>query len=124
MSRTATRKPQVLLVDDDSVNRRVYSRMLTKQCGVVTAEDAAHALALLASQHFDAVLTEQEMAPMTGSKLLEQVRYRYPDVRRILMSASGIPDLDRLLDCGTAQVFLRKPLDPISADAAIRGYPL
>ncbi len=71
----------VLLVDDQRVNRRVGERMLERLGHrVVLASDGEGALAALAHQHFDAVVLDLQMPGLDGYQTAR--RWREDEARR------------------------------------------
>ena len=78
---------RVLLVDDDAVSRDVYSKLLRKLgCLVETAASGVSALALLGTDSFDLIVSDINMAGMSGTELLRAVREHNLDVPVILMT--------------------------------------
>lgn len=76
---------RVLLVERDAMLGFALASVLEGHHDVELARDATHALQLLATSHFDAVLADD--APASGGvELLREVRRRHPRVRRLLMT--------------------------------------
>jgi CheY-like chemotaxis protein len=66
---------RLLIVDDHEVNRQAFSLMLQAICGeVVTVEDGEQALAALATERFDLVLTDIHMPGMGGIEAIRRLR--------------------------------------------------
>ena len=84
-------KLRVLLVQHDPDLRASLRRALREtQHQVTDALDFADALVHLASDAFDAVITDEHIGNTgSGRTLLAEVRRRWPFVRRILCSAAG-----------------------------------
>ncbi len=102
----------VLLVDDEEPLRQLAARLLTRRgWTVLSAEDAATALALLdQAPPIDAVVTDLVMPGMDGSALVQEVRRRLgrPDLPAILVSGYAQAGLrDRI--GGVATIFMPKP---------------
>lgn len=72
-----SRRPHVLIVDDDPTNRRVLQGMLT-QLGYAcsTVDDGAKAVAAVGDGHFDAVLMDCLMPVMDGYDATRAIRGR------------------------------------------------
>ncbi|MEI9947827.1 MAG: EAL domain-containing protein [Pseudomonadota bacterium] len=82
----------ILLVDDDEKVLTVLQRALgSRGVSVHVAHDGASALALLAEQRFDAVVSDIMMPGMNGLKLLHAVREHDLDLPVVLIT--GNPDL-------------------------------
>jgi putative two-component system hydrogenase maturation factor HypX/HoxX len=105
--------PLVLLVDDELRSLEAMRRALDEDCRVLTASDADTALALLARHPVDVVLCDQRMPHTTGVALLTQVRERWPDVVRIVISAYS-DSRDIIAGINEAGIFryLLKPWSP------------
>ena len=80
-------KPGVLFVDDEVNILKSLARLFRADgVRVFTASSAPEALALLATEPIHVVVSDQRMPGTTGSKLLAQVRERWPEVARILLT--------------------------------------
>lgn len=82
---------KVLIVDDSALDRRVAGKIVSRREGfeVVYAEDGEAALASIAENRPDVVLTDLLMPKLTGLQLVEQVRRRWAHLPVILMTAHG-----------------------------------
>jgi DNA-binding NtrC family response regulator len=100
-----------LVVDDDPDVLRTIMRMLREHADVKVALSADAALETLAGDGFDYVVVDFNMTGPNGAWLLRQVRNRYPEARRILVSGSSYADLASHLEPGLVDRFLAKPLD-------------
>jgi len=90
--RSARESAKILLVDDDPVILAVLQRALTTTgVEVVTASTGAAALAELAKQRFDVVVSDVQMPEMNGLKLLRAVREHDLELPVVLMT--GQPDV-------------------------------
>jgi HD-like signal output (HDOD) protein len=104
---------RVLFVDDEPRLLRGMQRMLTgSDCDWETefAEGGRAALALLAQRPFDVVVTDMRMPEMDGATLLDEIRQRYPDVARIVLSGHSERTLV-LRSVGVAHRYLAKPCE-------------
>lgn len=112
-STAATQRPQVLVVDDNADMRGLLAALLSKRFDVRTATDGAAALAAVADQRPDLVLSDVMMPGLDGFGLLSALR-RQPetaDLPVILLSARA-GDEARVdgLEAG-ADDYLIKPFD-------------
>lgn len=108
-------KPLALVVDDVADVTEMISLFLGHAgFKVVTAQSAAIALKLAATQPFDVVISDIGMPGMNGYELAEALR-ELPDYRRVPMIAvtgySMYDDRERALQSGF-NAHLIKPIDP------------
>ena len=85
------RKHSILFVDDDVLVLKGIKRSLEDYDDVWSAEYAnsgRDALSKLASQHFDAVVTDMHMPGMDGIQLLDVVSREMPGVLRFVLSGN------------------------------------
>jgi response regulator RpfG family c-di-GMP phosphodiesterase len=90
--------PATLLLVDDEANILASLKRLFRPQGytVLTAESGPAALALMATEPVDLVISDMRMPQMSGAEFLEQVAARWPDVVRILLT--GYADLTSTVD--------------------------
>ena len=108
----------ILVVDDDSVLRRLLATVLKlRGFDVLVAEDGVQALEVLGQnqQGIDLVLADIIMPQMDGWSLLEQVQALYPELPVILLTLieEARPTTERAEAMGAAAC-LFKPIDPVS----------
>jgi CheY-like chemotaxis protein len=91
---------QLLVVDDNGVNRLVLGRYLQQQGhNVAYAENGRQALELLRAQAFDMMLLDIEMPEMNGYQVLEHVLAdaRLRDIPIVVTSA--LDEMDSVVKC-------------------------
>jgi CheY-like chemotaxis protein len=111
---------RVLVVDDNRHVRVARRRALQHDHDVFEANDYAHALVALATGVFDAVVADEEMGAIgSGSSLLQEVRNRWPHVRRVLCSPRDF-DSTNYLEPGVAHRVLVMPIDSLQLLASLR----
>lgn len=79
----------ILLVDDDpriSERLRVLLKPLESQWHIVSAGSGNEALATLAAQRCDVIMTDMRMPGKDGVQLLDEVKTGYPHVVRVLLT--------------------------------------
>jgi len=114
-------RERALLVDDDALVLRSLARMLRRAFDVVTATDAADAIAKVGAD-LGAVITDHDLgAGPDGRAVLRATRLRAPNARSILMSG-------RLQSAGAGEeelwhAFLAKPVSRADLFAAL-GFPM
>jgi CheY-like chemotaxis protein len=82
-------------VDDSAVDRRLAGMLLEKHfdCAVQYAANGKEALQHLAHQLPDLVVADLQMPEMDGLQLVTAVRFAYPFVPVVLMTAQGSEDI-------------------------------
>jgi response regulator RpfG family c-di-GMP phosphodiesterase len=104
---------RILCVDDEP-NILASLRRLFRGQGyeVQTRESGQAGLELLESERFDLVISDMRMPEMDGVEFLEQVRQRWPDTLRLLLT--GHADVRLILDAinrGEIYRYITKPWD-------------
>jgi len=90
-NRPAPAAPRILIVDDEAAIRSRLSVAFARAgYEVRTAADALQAMALCASESFDAMLSDVVMPMMDGHDLVQWVVRNYPKIRCVLMTAVGV----------------------------------
>jgi HD-like signal output (HDOD) protein len=114
---------RVLFVDDEPHVLAGLRRRLSRQRNVWEmsfAGGGAEALAMLAEQPVDVVVTDMRMPGMDGAQLLAEVLRRYPATARIVLS--GHAGLESIIAAiGPTQQYLAKPCDTDVLVEAIGG---
>jgi len=111
------RRSRILLVEDNVVNQRVASGLLTRRGHHVTvAQDGLEALTRLDQETFDLVLMDLQMPVMGGLDATAAIRLREratgQHVRIVAMTAHAMnSDRERCLAAGM-DGYLSKPIDP------------
>jgi FixJ family two-component response regulator len=106
-------KPErtILLVDDEANILSALTRLL-RPLGyrILRASSGKEGLELLSQNEVGVIVSDQRMPEMTGAEFLMQVRDRYPDTIRIVLS--GYTELNSITDAinrGAIYKFLTKP---------------
>ena len=113
---SSTPTSSLLVVDDNSMNRIMLSRYITK-LGYRSslAENGQQALEKLQAEPFDLVLLDVQMPEMDGYQVLEQLKAdpRLRDIPVIMISA--VDELESVVTCIElgAQDYLPKPFNPV-----------
>lgn len=102
---------KILIVDDEAAVLRSLERLISRAgYQVITASSGAQALALLADNTVQIILSDFRMPLMCGNELLKAVKKRSPQVVGLILSAYA--DFDAVvesLNSGIAYKFLQKP---------------
>lgn len=114
-------KPRILFVDDEPHILRGLGRLLIEwedEWDVVLCTNGADALADLARNTADVVVSDMRMPGMDGAELLNAVRRQFPATIRVILS--GYAEADSVLKTvGPAHFYFAKPCDPAALFAAI-----
>ncbi len=104
---------KVLVVDDDPVVGKSFSRVLTqKGYAVITAESGAQALEKMREQEYDMVFTDIKMPGMSGIELTEQIKARQPWMPVVIVTGYGSTANEARARAAGVTAFLNKPLSP------------
>lgn len=113
---------QILVVDDNRVNRLQLSKNLEQQGHTVTvAEDGQQALEILRAKTFDVVLLDIVMPGMDGYAVLEKMQ-EHPELRNIpVIVISALDELDSAVRCIEmgAEDYLSKPINAVFLKARL-----
>lgn len=108
------RSIRILFVDDEPNLLAALARTLRRDFEVVTACGAEQGLEVLdRGTEFDAVVADMQMPVMDGIDFLKQVRVRYPDAARIMLTGNADQStLKRAHEEAEIARFLSKPCSP------------
>ena len=119
-SRTALRRPKLLLVDDDPTVIRAMWRVLRRhrpEYQVNTASGAVQALDALEELSYDVVITDLQMPGGGGRAVLDALIRHYPGTARIVHSSQL--ESNDTLHCPEAHATLAKPASESEIVAAL-----
>jgi DNA-binding NtrC family response regulator len=103
----------ILFVDDDVNLLQGISRLLTLERGDITFDIAASgelALELLGKNSYDVLVSDQKMTGMSGLTLLSIVRSKYPETKRVMLSAQVREEVFQEAE-SLAHKYISKPCD-------------
>lgn len=102
---------RILFVDDESQILRSITRLfMDTEYEVLTAGSGAEALDLLEVEQVDVIVSDMKMPKMTGYQLLNEVKKRFPNIVRIILS--GFSDERIVFDAlqkNIAKLYILKP---------------
>ena len=98
--------PNILIVDDEEVVRRSFSRVLDgAHCRTESVVDGEQALQALARERFDVVLLDQRMPGTDGITVLKTIKARWPDSEVVMIT--GYPNVEAAKEAVRLGAFLR-----------------
>jgi two-component system response regulator HupR/HoxA len=105
--------PTILIVDDEVRGLETLQRILEDEFDVKTAATVGDAEQILQQEWVQVILCDQRMPEITGVEFLQQVRKKWPDVIRMIIS--GYTDSEDIIDAvneaGIYQ-YITKPWHP------------
>lgn len=108
-----TSRPMVLCVDDEVRSLESLERILDEEFDVLCANDAAQAMELLEQNSVQAILCDQRMPGKTGVEFLTEVREKWPEPARLILSGyTDFEDIIRGLNEAGIQQYITKPWHP------------
>jgi len=104
-------KRRVLLVDDEENILASLRRLLRREdYELITANCGSEALELLEANPVQLIISDHRMPGMTGVELLREVRVRWPDTLRIILSGySEVRTIIAAINEGEIYKFITKP---------------
>ncbi|MBD2179117.1 response regulator [Pseudanabaena sp. FACHB-1998] len=113
---------QVLIVDDNEINRDMLARRLRrKDFDLSMAVDGREALSMIQSQPYDLILLDIMMPEVDGYAVLKYIKKesRFHNIPVIMISA--LEEMDSVMKCMEigADDYLTKPFDPDMLKAAV-----
>ena len=108
-----TKKPRVMVVDDDSAMARQLALALELE-GVeaATAHDGEEALSSLEQEPADLVVIELMLPRQSGLELARELRQRHPSLRIVLTGAYHLSERQLTRAGCNAIAFVPKPCEP------------
>jgi DNA-binding NtrC family response regulator len=111
---------QILVAEDDDLTRELLAKVLRREGhAVVEVTDGGEALAQIADQSFDLVLSDVQMARASGMELLEAVTAHSPDTPVVLITAYAEPGAAMDAISRGAADYLAKPVDVIALRSTV-----
>jgi response regulator RpfG family c-di-GMP phosphodiesterase len=106
-------KPGVLVVDDEGEILYSLRGLLRKEYDFYTAQSGYEGLRALERAPVQVVVADQRMPEMSGVDFLAQVRARYPDTTRLLLTGyADLPAVIAAINHGHVFRYITKPWDP------------
>ena len=128
MSVKKTNPKTILFVDDEVSILNLVKRTLRKEnYRMLVAGSAEEALEILAREKVHVVISDQRMPEASGTELFKQVKKRYPDTVRAIMSGySSISNVVESINEGEVYRFIPKPWETedliVAVDQCLKHY--
>lgn len=129
MNSCSPQENSLLLVDDEQNVLNALKRELGRDYNITTACSAQDALAILSDQPVQVVISDYKMPVMNGVEFLKEVRSRWPNTVRIILS--GFAETSALVNAindGHIYRFINKPWNydelRIAINNALEHYAL
>jgi len=88
-----TRRPRILVIDDEEVARKNLEHILNKEnYKVLTAANGIDAIKKLDRSEFDVILTDLKMEKIDGMEILEKTKTKFPDTEVIMITGYATID--------------------------------
>jgi diguanylate cyclase (GGDEF)-like protein len=116
----ARQKPTILIIDDDEQIRKLLKQILRAENDCSTVGSAEEALAVLARNNFDLVISDINMRGMSGLDLVPTILAQ--DTDSVVVMISGQHSIESAIESMRVGAFdyITKPLDIQHVDAAVR----
>ncbi|MDP1635860.1 MAG: response regulator, partial [Gallionellaceae bacterium] len=101
--------PCILVIDDEVRSQEAIRRTLDEEFAVLTASSAEEGRAIMERERVNVILCDHRMPGVTGIDFLKEVRERWPDAVRMIIS--GYTDVEDIIaginDAGIYQYILK-----------------
>lgn len=98
----------MLLVEDDEVTAKIYGKLLIKWgYEVHFANDGNLALQMLEKEHYDLLLSDNQLPHLTGVELIKKVIAKHPSTEAVLITGDEV-QAKSIHNC----TILKKPIMP------------
>ncbi|MGB3672302.1 MAG: response regulator [Phormidesmis sp.] len=113
-SHKPSKKPRMLVVDDEPDNLDLLYRTFRREFKVLRAESGVAALDVLSDEGEVAVIiSDQRMPEMKGTEFLSKTVPDFPDTVRIILTGfTDVEDLVEAINAGQVYRYITKPWDP------------
>ena len=113
-------KANVLVVDDDDDTAELLAELLCRRGYEASSVASAHAcLERVAHQRIDLVITDLQMAGMSGVELCQALHELHPELRTLVLTGLGGFDAVTAAMQAGATAHLTKPVNIAALDLAI-----
>lgn len=114
-------RPVVLFVDDEpAILAGIRDTCRREPYDVMTADSAIAAMACLAKQRVDVVVSDECMPRVSGSELMSRVRHEYPNILRIMLTGEASLEVSVQAVRDGLYRLLSKPIKPDDLTRVVR----
>ena len=119
---TMDKEINVLVLDDEVNILESFKRLFFKdEFGIFTTTNHQEAMDILEKERIKLVMSDQRMPKITGVEFLKQVKVKYPDVLRILITGyADIEAAEDAINVGEVYRFINKPWDGEELKGSVR----
>ncbi|MBT9384200.1 sigma-54 dependent transcriptional regulator [Pseudooceanicola sp. CBS1P-1] len=118
----STSLPTILVVDDEPHSVAAMRMALEDDFHVLEASDAAEAWRLMEEHWVQVVVSDQRMPGKTGIELLTEIRDRWPDTVRIIVTGyTETADMIQAINAAGIYQFITKPWHPDQLLMAVKN---
>ncbi len=111
----------ILVVDDEEEILKSLKRLLGRDYNIFTASSAEEGCRLLRDNEIPVVISDQRMPEITGCEFLKNVKVKYPDAIRLIIT--GYSDIDAVINAineGSVFRYITKPWNPDDLKIAVK----
>lgn len=111
----------LLIIDDEVDITKALTRQFKRKYNVFATTCAHSALKIMEGESIQVVLSDQRMPGMTGVDFFSQIKERYPDALKLILT--GYSDIEAVIGAiNEGQIFryVKKPWNPHELDSIIR----
>lgn len=107
------KKPLILIVDDNKMNRLMLSNILEEDYDIIFAENGKDALKKVSKTEVSVILLDLNMPKMNGYDFLKELNKREIIHRVAVILISGEEDLDKIMPCFDLGIYdyIKRPFD-------------
>jgi serine phosphatase RsbU (regulator of sigma subunit) len=121
--------PPILYIDDEKDNLTVFYSTFRRSFKVYLANSALEGLELMKKHTVHLVIADQRMPEMTGIEFLEQIKVKYPDcIRMVLTGFTDVEAIIQAINKGRVYRYITKPWRKeelkLTIDHALETYDL
>ena len=118
-----TDRSRILLIDDDSIDRKMIKRILNKSAcltDIFEADTAESGLSLIRDNHFDAIFLDYNLPDNDGKSVLKEIIHDDPQATIIILTGNIDEKLsDAMLQEGATDFLIK---DEVSDETINRSY--